>query len=278
MGEQLHQVEKDAYQPLKEAAALGRKGQEQLKCIGKLGKQFGFQEALLESVPGVLKRSLDRRRTFDGFVMTQLEREFLKHYTEMEGKLKEGEEELQNYTHAVQEAQALLDESGHSLDESNHRLTEALAAVSPSKKTAVHARQHVRKFESDLQKYVRELKSAQARLNAFRSGPLDAFQELQKRSTDLLPKSCDEKRAAMSSNQMDNTSSLPRCTLEQPSASQQLASIAMSCNEVRTALPSQTDNASSLCSTLAQPSASHHDVSASLATTCPWEPCETSLR
>jgi chromosome segregation ATPase len=276
--DKLHQVEKDAYLPLKESAALGRKGQEHLKCIGKLGKDFGFQEALLESVPGVLKRSLDRRRTFDGFVMTQLEREFMKHYTEMEGKLKESDEELRKHTHAVQEAQALLDESGHCLEESNQRLTEALVAVSPCKKTVVHARQHVRKFEFDLHKYVRDLDLAQARLFAFRSGPLDAFQELQKRFYDLRPEPCDEKRVAMSSNLTDNASSLLHNTLEQPSTSQKLVSIPGSCDEVRAALPNQTDNVSSLCSTIAPPSILQHDVSVSLATTCPWEASETSLR
>lgn len=249
--EQLHHVERDAYQPLKGTPAQGRKGQEQLKCIQKLGKDFGFQDALLGSVPGVLKKGLDRRRTFDGFVMSQLEREFMKHYTEMEGKLKEGKEELQEHTNAVQEAQALVDDSGHSLKESNQRLDEALVAVSPSKKALMQARQHVRKFESDMQKYARDLALAQARLDDFRSGPLDAFQELVKRASDLLPESCDEKKPAL---------------LE-------------SCDDKKAVVPSQTDNASSsLCSTLAQPSISHHDVSASLATTCPWQPSENSLR
>jgi len=237
---QLHDVEKDAYQPLKEVAAQGRKGHEQLKCIRKLGKDFGFQEALLESVPGVLKRSLERRRTFDGFVMSQLEREFMKHYTDLEGKLRDSEEEFQEHSHAVKEAQTLLDESGSSFEESNQRLDEALVALSPGKKSLMEVRQHVRKFDSDMQKRVRDLTLAQGRLDAFRSGPLAAFQELQRRVSDLLAGACDETRAAV---------------------------------------PSQTgDVSSSLCDTLAQPSASHHDMSASLATTCTWQPDETSLK
>jgi hypothetical protein len=276
--EQLHTVEKNVYQPLKGAAAQGRKGQEHLKRIRKLGKDFGFQEALLESVPGVLKKSLDRRRTFDGFVISQLEREFKKNYTEMEGKLQQGEEELHENTNSVQETQALLDESGQSLEESNHKLFKASLAVSPCKKTLVQAKQHVRKFESDVQKYERDLKLAQARLDAFRSGPLDAFKELQKRTLDLLPVGCDPKRAAVSS-ETDNVSSAVCCKLAQPltshldvTASQKpLPELLPETGDgERTALPRQTDNVSSSCSTLAQLSASHHDVSVSLATTIPW--------
>jgi DNA repair exonuclease SbcCD ATPase subunit len=238
--EQLHNVEKDAYQPLKEAAALGRKGNEQLKCIRKLGKDFCFQEALLESVPGVLKRSLDRRRTFDGLVMNQLEREFLKHYTDLEAKLKESEEKLREHSHAVEEAQILLNESQHSLEESSQRLDKASVALSPSRKSLMEVRQHVRKFDSDMQRRVRDLTLAQGRLDAFRSGPFAAFEELQKQASALLVGACDEKQPPV---------------------------------------PSQRSDVSpSVCETIAQPSVSHPDVSASLATTCPWQPDETSLK
>lgn len=177
--EQLRSVEKSAYQPLKEGGAQGRDGHAQLKRIQELGKDFGFQEALLESVPGVLKRTLDKRQTFDGFVMSQLEREFMKHYTEMEVKVNEGGKELQGHTHALQKAQALLDESGQTLEESTQRLEESMVALPLSRKALTVARQNVRRYESDLQKYARDLAQAQSRLDAFRSGPLAAFQEFQ---------------------------------------------------------------------------------------------------
>lgn len=213
--DQLHNVEQAAYQPLKEAAAQGREGNAQLKCIRKLGKDFGFQESLLESVPGVLKRTLDKRHTFDGLVMSQLEREFMKHYTDMEVKLNEGGKELQEHTHAVQEAQALLEESGKSLEESSRKLDEARADLPPSRKSLTEARQNARRFESDLQRHVRELAQAQGRLDAFRSGPLAAFEELQKRTSHLPVAAHDEKKGVVPSETCNDSSSL--CTtLEQP--------------------------------------------------------------
>jgi DNA repair exonuclease SbcCD ATPase subunit len=235
--EQLHSVEQSAYQPLKEAAAQGREGHAQLKCIRKLGKDFGFHETLLESVPGVLKRALDKRQTFDGLVMSQLEREFMKHYTDMETKLNDGGKELQEHTHAVQEAQALLDESGKTLEESSQRLSEAMVALSPSRKVRADARQNVRRFDSDLQKLVRESTQAQCRLDAFRCGPLAAFQELQKQASTVSVAARDEKAGVVSSE--------------------------------------TSNESSSLCTTLAQPTVLPLDKPASLGMTCTWLPTET---
>mmetsp|Transcript_119009 Transcript_119009/g.188480 ORF Transcript_119009/g.188480 Transcript_119009/m.188480 type:complete len:385 (-) Transcript_119009:129-1283(-) len=178
--ERLQNVENQAYQPLKESAAQGKKGIDQVHCIQKLGKDFGFHETLLESIPAVLRKDLDKRRTFDGFVMDQLEREFTKHCAAIGEKLKEGEEELQGHSIALQEATSNAVETGRTRDVCNKALAEALTAVSPSKKVLSMARQNARKFASDVKKFERDVAQAQARLDAFRSGALAAFQEFKK--------------------------------------------------------------------------------------------------
>merc|ERR1719446_903282 len=89
MVEQLRHVEENLYQPLKGAPAKGQKGQKQLNDIQRIGKQLGFQGQVLEQVPAVLKKALDKRKTHDGIVIDDFELEVSKHYVALESDLKE---------------------------------------------------------------------------------------------------------------------------------------------------------------------------------------------
>merc|ERR1711972_36489 len=159
--------------------AHGTEGNRQLKGIQKFGKHFGFHEVMLDSVRAVLKKDLEKRRTFDGLVMDQLEAAFIKNYTIMKESLEDGQTEFQEQSEAVQEAQSRVDEAERAHEECNQALAEAQTALSPAKAALVAARRNVRRFASDAQKLVQTLDAAEARLRAFRSGPLASFEELQ---------------------------------------------------------------------------------------------------
>jgi hypothetical protein len=177
---QLQNVDRDMYQPLKARAAHGAEGFKQLKCIEKVGKRFGFPETLLESARAVLKKELDKRRTFDGLVMSELETQFTKNYNIVESVLKDGQAEYQEQIDAAQEAQTRVDEAERAHKGCSQTLAEARAALAPAQATLIAARRNVRRLVPDAQKAMQGLDRAKARLNAFRLGPLVAFEELQK--------------------------------------------------------------------------------------------------
>lgn len=89
--QRLQAAEQEIYKPLKEAAkaTFGPEERKQLNSLRKVGKAFGFHDTLMESVPSVLKKQLDKRRTFDNFVMGEMESAFLKQFEAMEVEMRE---------------------------------------------------------------------------------------------------------------------------------------------------------------------------------------------
>jgi len=144
-----------------------------------MGKEFGFEDSLLEQIPKVLQKGLDRRRTVDNMVMERMETEFSKEYIKLQGTLQHEQVTFQECGEAMKDAQAILNDSVQAHKTHAKALTQAESMLLQSKMELPKARQGVRKVQVMWDRAVRELDLAEARLEAFRSGPLSAFKALQ---------------------------------------------------------------------------------------------------
>merc|ERR1712014_347803 len=86
------QIEKSAFQPLKEASLHGPAVKKQIQHLRKAGAKIGFDEELMSVAPSVLQKELERRHTFDKFVVQSLDIEFAKRVKELVSKQEKDEE------------------------------------------------------------------------------------------------------------------------------------------------------------------------------------------
>merc|ERR1712050_449017 len=105
---QLENVEKDALQFLKEEAAVGPDGQKRLKMLRQVGQAYKFHPELMQVLPSVFKKELDKRRTFDNVILQHFEVEFAKHSCDSQQTLVDGVETVGERASAVQDAQQQL--------------------------------------------------------------------------------------------------------------------------------------------------------------------------
>merc|ERR550532_2173005 len=79
-----------------------------IRSLKKVGKDFGFHDVLMDAFPMVLSKQPDRRRTFDGITLQQLESEFVKHSGALEAARRGGETVITESSEAVHAAQAAV--------------------------------------------------------------------------------------------------------------------------------------------------------------------------
>merc|ERR1712176_513944 len=106
--DRLESTKETVFAPLKDNMAKGNKGQKQIKVIRKVGKEFGFHDVLLDSIPAVLRKQPDRRQTFDGVALRSLSSEFSKHVDKLMTAAKENEVAFAEHLKAEQVAQENL--------------------------------------------------------------------------------------------------------------------------------------------------------------------------
>jgi hypothetical protein len=176
--EKLATIEREAYSPLTAASACDTNGRQKVKSLCKIGKEFGFHEVLLSTLPAVLKKPIDKRRTFDGMALEHVQVEFAKCFERLSAAVADARSALSERSTTVQDAQTSLLHAKEHKDVSATDLVSAEAALELKKRALTAARCHVRNFERDARKDSRNLSVAHARLLAFRKGPLSAFGEL----------------------------------------------------------------------------------------------------
>lgn len=176
--DQLHSVDQKLFQPLKKSAAKGSKGHRQLQNIQRECKVLGFQRTLLKSLPKVLKKKLDKRRTVDGFVLNEFESEFAMHYDKFGTTLKEERARFEELTVGAQEARSCLADSELAHICHDEVRAEMVSAIGNAKTAMLFALQNVRKLDVEAKKSMLQLSVIRARFSAFCEGPLAALQAL----------------------------------------------------------------------------------------------------
>lgn len=176
--DRLETTRKNVYEPLKEAQARGKQLNTKMKDLRKIGKEFAFHDVLLEAMPSILKKQLDRRQTFDKVAIQQFDAEFTKRLTELETITEDGEVAFESTHSAVQTAQEELQSLKRQQDDCSRELAVAEADFADSIAALAGAKQKVRQFPSDSKKATDALCKAQAQLSTFREGPLGAYEQL----------------------------------------------------------------------------------------------------
>jgi hypothetical protein len=176
----LEAIDKDVFQPLKQASVKGAQGKNKLKHLQKVGKRFGFHEVLLNTtMPKVALKCIDRRQTFDRLVLDQMEAEIAKKHAELENNLKDEKSLKFDREVALQTAQKALADAQHQRDSIGSRLADAEKALLVGKQSVVAARRDLKKFDKDSQIIVRESRQLESKLNAFLDGPFSVFKKLE---------------------------------------------------------------------------------------------------
>jgi len=174
---QLETVEKESYEPLKDSAVAGASGQKRLATLRKFGRDHGFHKELLAVLPAILQKQPDKRRTFDGLCMQQLEVEFARQAGSLDTAARDSEMLVARREDELQAAQDALQEARERQRTSVRELAAAEAALEAGKKSIVEAKRHVRRLPADMKLAERQFVLAEARVEKFRKGPLAAYQK-----------------------------------------------------------------------------------------------------
>jgi len=189
----LEKTEKKAYLPLKAAPAGGQTGQKRLKNLCKVGLDFGFHEVLISSLPGILGKHPDKRRTFDSLAMEQLEVEFTRRAGSLDAEREACEAALEERAGALLAARDALAASKEQQRRESAALAGSEASLEEGKGSLKAARLHARAFAGEARERLQRLTRARADINAFRRGPLAALAELK---ASLPPMSAEAHAAA----------------------------------------------------------------------------------
>eukprot|EP00931_Biecheleriopsis_adriatica_P005364 TRINITY_DN106888_c0_g1_i1.p1 TRINITY_DN106888_c0_g1~~TRINITY_DN106888_c0_g1_i1.p1 ORF type:complete len:416 (-),score=127.91 TRINITY_DN106888_c0_g1_i1:254-1420(-) len=175
---QLEVAEQNVFRPFVQTQAGGPQAGKCLRDLRKVGKDFGFHDVLMNSIPDILRKEPERRQTFDALALKQMEVEFSRHISSHEAIVRESQQEILTCATAVQEAKAAQAAAVESRNLLARGMAEADARVVDGKDALEAARRHLRDFKKDARGACDAVKSCKAKLDAFRAGPVNAFKEL----------------------------------------------------------------------------------------------------
>jgi len=170
--QRLEAVEQDAFVPLKEMVAKGADARKRLSILRTVGKEFGFHEEMMEVLPSVLKKDLDKRRTFDGLVVERVGVEFAKHSGALDAHVKERASVVDESTNMFLVAESDLQNAKEDHEKHVRALADTEKALADAKAELLQAKRRVLAFPSDMGRAMRDLSSAKARIDKFRKDPV----------------------------------------------------------------------------------------------------------
>lgn len=177
--ERLQLAQHNTYLPFKEAAAKGVEGGRSLRDLRKVGKEFGFHDILLHSVPDVLRKTPSRRQTFDHMALDQLEKEFARHLERAMHSVEASRQEVASFEEAVQQSQKLHTAVAERQALAARGVDEAEATAADARSCVESTRSHLEHFKMEMLQSAHTLENSKACLDSFRTGPLAAFLALE---------------------------------------------------------------------------------------------------
>jgi len=171
---QLEDVEANIFRPLKEARVDGSVSK-QLRQLCKVGEKHGLHRELMTIAPAVLKKQLDKRRTFDNLAVRSLDTEFEKHVKALGSKIKDNEQALAEQEQHLQSQQSALLSARAQRKERRKRLALVEADLGKGQEALALARKKVRKSPTIMKHATCELERAKVRISKFRTGPLATY-------------------------------------------------------------------------------------------------------
>mmetsp|Transcript_63721 Transcript_63721/g.141908 ORF Transcript_63721/g.141908 Transcript_63721/m.141908 type:complete len:379 (-) Transcript_63721:89-1225(-) len=172
---QLEAVQEKMSQPLKQAEVRGPAARKQIHALCKAGQKVGFHQELLSVAPAVLKKDLERRRTFDQLVVKSLDSEFAKQAKALRSKLEENQQNLEDQDRTLEAKKMAVANAKDAVKQTARRIEEATEAVETGRKSVAAAKKRIKGLPSVLKKANRNFQRVQGRFEKFRGGPLGAY-------------------------------------------------------------------------------------------------------
>jgi len=176
---QLMDAEEKAFRPLKTAELQGGATKKTINSLCKAGEKVGFHKELLSVMPVVLRKSLERRHTFDKTVVQSLDAAFAKHLQALSSELRASEDALCECAGALAQREENLSLAKEKRQATVTAIASAEAAVSDSQKALTLAKKRVRSLPKVLKQASLRAKQSQTRNEKFRRGALAAYLKLQ---------------------------------------------------------------------------------------------------
>jgi hypothetical protein len=177
---QLEAVNKNAFQPLRQASVQGSTDKKKLLLLQNVGKRLEFHDVLLNTtMPKVLMKRLEKRQTFDRFVLDQVELEFDKKRLQLENSLQDQESAKRALETVAFVAKQNMVDSEQQRSAKFTKLKEAEASLKSFKKSVLLARRALKNIEIELLAISDNLSRTEVRLDAFCNGLSCAFQKLE---------------------------------------------------------------------------------------------------
>lgn len=174
----VQEVEENAFQPLKEASLDGPAVKKQIKYLRKAGQKIGFDEELMSIAHSALQKELQRRHTFDRFVVQSLDIEFAKRIGVLCSKQEKDEKVFHESSSALEQKKEALNMAKEKQELSALKMAEAKAALDANTQEAAEAKKQLACVDSELKRAMKNLERARTQDSIFRQGPLAAYMKL----------------------------------------------------------------------------------------------------
>jgi len=174
---------KDVYEPAKTTKAAGAEGRSALATLGKVFGEFGLEASLLDSLADCLKKGEAERQTFDGIVLSEVEKFMAQRVAAMEETIKDGDNAKAANAANKTTAEANLAAATGKAAASKEANAAAQAAKAEGAAELAAATASLESYAGDMQVANDSLADAKDTLAAFLEGPFNSFAELK----DLAP-------------------------------------------------------------------------------------------
>mmetsp|Transcript_14249 Transcript_14249/g.25118 ORF Transcript_14249/g.25118 Transcript_14249/m.25118 type:complete len:917 (+) Transcript_14249:41-2791(+) len=179
--EKLEAADRDLYKPAKFGQLTKAKAKKNAEALVKLGTEYGFEKSFLVGLPGAFsKNEPGKRSSFDEMVMTAFE-------TQVSTRISELDQKLVQEMPGIEAREAMVQSAKLQHRAAKEKQEKARADIEAARKkeragvVALQGAKHlVQAFNEELKKMAVDYACAKSRLDAFKDGPMAAFEQLRR--------------------------------------------------------------------------------------------------
>jgi len=162
----------------KEAALSGRDGKKLIKMMYTVGKEFSFDQSMLDTAEGILTKTPEERGTFDKIVEKQLEETVSAKIAEVVAEIEKLTPGKAERATVVEGKETECNAAKEKAAASKAALDAATAAEAEGTKVLAEKQKKVKNFLPEMKKITSALEAAKADLESFKTGALANFNDL----------------------------------------------------------------------------------------------------
>lgn len=174
------------YTPLKAGTMEASLVATSISAVVALGKEFGFDPALLGSLPSALSKAADARGSFDTMCCAQLEDEVAKRIAELDGILSSGETAKLSLASKVEAAKSALEAARQAEQSCIQVHKDAEESQKQAAAAAKEAAKAAKQYEPEVKRAHSSLDAAKKKLVSLQEGALADYKSLEERSNAIV--------------------------------------------------------------------------------------------